>query len=231
MHLVVFDVDGTLIDRTRSEVGDNCFWAALRETLCLPFDDTCWVDGLRHVTARCIALQLCEQRYSRTMTETEIGKLIARYDELLAQALATEERSSYGTKGALELMGILDASPDHACAIATGCFESTARRKLGKAGLDLDLPLAASDRLISREEIMIAALNSATERQGQAFRSVTYVGDGIWDLTAASNLGWHFVGICAGAQAEELRHCGAAHVHPQFDPVAKILMSFDQLLT
>lgn len=220
MHLVVFDLDGTLISAERSHVGHDCFWRSLRELFELAPDDSCWVDGLRHVTARCIAAQLCEQRCSRTATESELEALIAKYDALLAIALSKEMEEGYGTRGARELLSWLNTSSDYACAIATGCFRRTAQRKLHKAGLVLsEVPLAASDTYISREDIMRSSLEQAKRRYACSYSCITYVGDGLWDLTAASNLGWNFVGISSGKQAVEMRRAGAKHVLPHFSPI------------
>lgn len=220
MHLVVFDVDGTLINADRSHVGDDCFWRAVREIFELSPDDSCWVDGLRHVTARCIAAQLCEQRCSRIAMESELEALVVRYDALLAIALSREVEEGYATRGARELLSWLNASSEYACAIATGCFRQTAQRKLHKAGVVLSgMPLAASDTYISREDIMRSSLEQAERRYACSYSCITYVGDGLWDLAAASNLGWNFVGISSGKQAEEMRRAGAEHVLPHFSPI------------
>jgi phosphoglycolate phosphatase-like HAD superfamily hydrolase len=41
---------------------------------------------------------------------------------------------------------------------------------------------------------------------------VVYVGDAVWDVKAARNLGYRFVGIGSGANAERLRREGARRV-------------------
>jgi len=58
MHLVVFDVDGTLTDS--SQVDAECLWQAAREVLRLPSDHSPWIDDLRHATDLCIVTQHCE---------------------------------------------------------------------------------------------------------------------------------------------------------------------------
>ena len=44
------------------------------------------------------------------------------------------------------------------------------------------------------------------------FQSITYVGDGFWDLMASRSLNYNFIGIAAGADAAKLKNQGAIHV-------------------
>lgn len=108
-------------------------------------------------------------------------------------------------------------------AVATGCFALTAKLKLGFAGLlQDDTVLATSDDAASREEIMLAAAARA-RGAGREFTRFTYVGDGVWDLRAAQNLKWEFIGIADGQRALELRRLGAEHVLPHFHPASAFL--------
>jgi phosphoglycolate phosphatase-like HAD superfamily hydrolase len=57
---------------------------------------------------------------------------------------------------------------------------------------------------------MAIALDRAASLQGvSSFDSVGYVGDIVWDLKAATSLGYGFVGIGCGERAERLRLEGA----------------------
>jgi phosphoglycolate phosphatase-like HAD superfamily hydrolase len=49
------------------------------------------------------------------------------------------------------------------------------------------------------------------------------VGDGVWDVRAARELGWRFIGIAAGEQAERLREAGAGLIVPNYCPVEAFL--------
>ena len=64
---------------------------------------------------------------------------------------------------------------------------------------------------------MAIALDRAASLQGiSSFDSVVYVGDAIWDLKAATSLGYGFVGIGRGERAERLRLEGAEWVLADF---------------
>jgi phosphoglycolate phosphatase-like HAD superfamily hydrolase len=50
------------------------------------------------------------------------------------------------------------------------------------------------------------------------FESVTYIGDGLWDCTAAAGLGWRFIGIATGEQEKLLKERGATNVLRSYKP-------------
>jgi hypothetical protein len=68
---------------------------------------------------------------------------------------------------------------------------------------------------------MLAAAAQA-HPTGSEITRFSYVGDGVWDLRAAQNLGWEFIGIADGQGAQELRRLGAQHVLPHFHPTSGI---------
>jgi phosphoglycolate phosphatase-like HAD superfamily hydrolase len=74
-----------------------------------------------------------------------------------------------------------------------------------------------------REHILRTAAERAAKKHGPQFASITYVGDGVWDVRAARELGWRFIGIAAGEQAERLREAGAGLIVPNYCPVEAFL--------
>jgi phosphoglycolate phosphatase-like HAD superfamily hydrolase len=218
LHLVVFDMDGTLIDAAHSPIDDRCFWRAVREVLGLAGDGPEWIENLRHVTATNMAAQFCEERLGRATSSGELLLISRRQEDHLAAELSKLEPLTYRTPGSAEVLAALSDTPGFGWAVATGCFSVTARFKLGFAGLlQSDTVLATSDDAVSREEIMLAAAARA-HRAGRAFTRFSYVGDGVWDLRAAQNLGWEFIGIADGQRAQDLRRLGADRVLPHFHP-------------
>ncbi len=92
---------------------------------------------------------------------------------------------------------------------------ASARLKLAAAGVDTDgVPLVCADDALTREDLLQLALKRAGERNGRAFKRVVSVGDGVWDVRAAAAVGWPFVGVARGAQADQLRAAGADLVLP-----------------
>ena len=101
--------------------------------------------------------------------------------------------------------------------VATGGWESSARLKLGLAGLDqFDLALASSDDAIARTEIMQIAARKTLTHARQSETIYTYVGDGTWDLHASQELNWAFSGIASGARAAQLQMAGASIILVDF---------------
>ncbi len=89
--------------------------------------------------------------------------------------------------------------------------------KLRRANIPTEqLPLASSDDSPSREQILRIALQRAAARTGRDFDVVTYVGDALWDLSAARYWGFHFVGIACDNDERQLRSAGATVVFPDF---------------
>jgi phosphoglycolate phosphatase-like HAD superfamily hydrolase len=78
---------------------------------------------------------------------------------------------------------------------------------------------------------MLSAARKAGAKHGCQFSAVTYVGDGVWDIKAARNLGWGFIGIASGDGAEQLRRAGAAMVLPNFNPCEKFFDTLSKLAT
>ena len=96
-------------------------------------------------------------------------------------------------------------------AIATGCWRETSGHKLAAAGLPIDnIPFACS--LDHRRRSGIIAL--AVQRSGGSLDDTVYVGDGIWDFRACSELGIRFVGT--GRKIDKLRSAGVIHLLPEF---------------
>ncbi|MBA2564193.1 MAG: HAD family hydrolase [Gemmatimonadetes bacterium] len=94
------------------------------------------------------------------------------------------------TGGAPALLQSLREHPVWRPAIATGSWPEAAQIKLAAGGLNIDgLPAAYADDAVSREAILAASLQRATEREGSPFGQAVYVGDGVWDARAAQARG------------------------------------------
>ncbi|MEE2777051.1 MAG: hypothetical protein VYE73_09870 [Acidobacteriota bacterium] len=107
-------------------------------------------------------------------------------------------------------------------ALATGSWSASARLKLRAAGLQLGgLPLATSDDAISRAGIFEVAVALAANRNGGAgLDRVVSVGDGVWDVETARQLGVPFVGVTADAYGGTLEELGAEVLSADFlDPI------------
>lgn len=181
---VVFDIDGTLL--TSADADEALYLGAVVEVL----GDVRLRPNLHdypRVTDTGILLQVLEDN------------AIAGSDRIIRDvqreffARLSRHIVSHGPfcelPGASAYLTRLRTDPNTDVAIATGGWRTSARMKLESAGIDTDgVPLASSDDFVERTAIMRFALDSL---RGQ-HDSVTYYGDGRWDLAASKELGWRF---------------------------------------
>jgi phosphoglycolate phosphatase-like HAD superfamily hydrolase len=192
MHLIVFDIDGTLT-RTGA-IDDVCYVAAVAEALSIPDIDTDWT-SYPHITDSGILRHIVQSSRGRDVLTEEMDRVRHCFHRLLEDAFRRQPDSCLPVEGGPEMLRDLAGRSGMAVALATGGWESTARLKLEQAGYDIrDIPLASSSDADTREEIMRIAERRVLDKHGvPEFETITYVGDGVWDARAAANLGWRFV--------------------------------------
>jgi phosphoglycolate phosphatase-like HAD superfamily hydrolase len=77
---------------------------------------------------------------------------------------------------------------------------------------------------LSREQIIEAAITRAGSAHEQAgFESVVSVGDAVWDVRVARELGIPFVGVASGQREALLQEEGAREIVTDFLPVERFL--------
>ena len=104
-----------------------------------------------------------------------------------------------------------------AVCFATGSLRRPAEQKLKAIGISFNNELlVASDQLQKRESIVKTAISKAKKHYGVSdFERVISIGDGLWDLKTAQNLGLEFVGI--GLKNKEvLLESGCLNWHENF---------------
>jgi phosphoglycolate phosphatase-like HAD superfamily hydrolase len=210
----MFDLDGTLTETAQAD--EDCFVSALSEVF--GFDDinTDW-SAYRHVTDSGIIFELFESRRNRVPLPVEIEQFQSQFVKLLNEA--SQNAHEFGPMPGIEVLLEELAGREHfGVALATGGWKIPAQWKLKKAGLRFLFGASAfADDDCSREGIMCCALQRALKQYHQSkFDPVIYIGDGIWDIRASKNLGYHFVGIGSGTKAERLYSAGAATVFSDY---------------
>jgi phosphoglycolate phosphatase-like HAD superfamily hydrolase len=217
-RLAVFDIDGTLTDT--NAVDDECFLRAAAEVFEL--DARLDWSGAPHVTDSAIARWLCMAYKARVPSERELSRMTDLFVEFLRDELARAPERFAPVLGVLGLFADLRAT-GWEVALATGGWGPSARLKLAAARLDdPGLVLACSSDAHTRPEILQLAHRRARERAGVDFTRVVSVGDGVWDVRAAAEVGWPFVGVGRAAHARALREAGAAIVVPDFSDRAAV---------
>lgn len=189
MNAVIFDIDGTLLHS--AAVDDALYRKAVRAVL----GDVKLRPALHDypfVTDTGVLQQI--------LADNALADEESLLDEIRSVfvGLLRGHVSAHGPfaeiPGARDFLNSLRASPSHAVAMATGGWRQSAELKLSTAGFEIeDVPLATSNDHHERTTIMEIALGSL----GRHFDSVTYYGDGPWDLQACEQLGWEFVAVGA----------------------------------
>jgi len=212
MNLAVFDVDGTLAQT--SGVDDDCWIRAVRMAWGVEGIDTDW-SRYRHSTDEGIAAEIMETHRGRPATRQDLDELRDCFASLIEREAHEHPDQFTATAGAASALRSL---PERgwSVAIATGGWRRTALIKLRTAGLDVDgVPAAFADDAWPREEIIGLAAERASKavsHEAKAMGRIVYVGDGVWDVTAARSRGYGFVGVAVEPRAGLLRRAGASTV-------------------
>ena len=183
---IIFDLDGTLIDSY--DLDERLYRkAVLLEVPGVKFRDS-WFE-YHYSTDSGILTEILN----------EFNLSVGHYYDLVRQRfgkLVKEHLQSSNNcrpiPGAPALLAKLRKTPNIEIGIATGGWLHTARMKLEAAGLShLKVPMSSGDDAHSRTEIM----QICASRMGSVISNFIYVGDGEWDLNAANELGWKFIGV------------------------------------
>lgn len=193
MHVVMFDIDGTLVDSAGFD--GELYAAAVREVTGVQLDQR-W-GRYEHVSDSGIL----EQVLRETRFNDDRAALAARVQQhfvgLVRRYLEAQPTTVREIPGAKRLVERLHGRPDVRVAIATGGWEPTARMKLEHVGIEVRaLGFASSSDAPARTEIMQLAAQRAL--RGAMPSRLTYFGDGPWDQRASSVLGYDFVAIGRG---------------------------------
>ncbi|BDM79115.1 HAD family hydrolase [Acaryochloris marina] len=214
MKLVMFDIDGTLT--ASNDLDDLAFVRTVHDIFGIKDISEDWTT-YTHVTDACILREICEQQLGRSPNSEEIALFQKQLLQRLAQG-AVREGGVFPIAGADALLEQLQASPDYQFCYAGGAWTASVQFKLQSAELPFaDIPHAFADDHDSREGICQIALDRAQTTYQQIFTHVIYVGDGIWDVRASKNLGYPFIGIATGEDAQRLKAEGAPVVLPHYE--------------
>ena len=215
MHLIMFDLDGTLLKSNTLDV--ECFSEAFHSVMGIDSIEDDWTD-FKYVTDEGIVAEIASKQLNRRATEKEISNIRIKIIDLL-QAQAHSNRDNFAPiPGSLDLFNSLTEMKNCKVAIATGCWKESAVLKLSTAGFNLEnLIIASCDDSHRREEIMSTAYKRSCDLCSVSeFETVTYVGDGVWDIRASRKLGYHFIGVGYYNNEEVLQQEGASHILSDF---------------
>lgn len=226
MHLVLFDIDGTL---THSQsIDGELYLRSLESVFGFTEVGADW-SAYRHTSDSGILHEIFVTRLGREPTAAEVATFRGHFVEAIAATAAeTPFREVHGARLALSRIGRL---PSHRLALATGGWSDSARCKMWSAGMSYDaFPAASADDAMARPAIMRTAMDRAASLIGHSPDSVVYVGDGVWDARACREIGIPFIGISGGADADRLRAEGAQAVFTDYSDVEAFCSALQQAL-
>ncbi len=210
--LAVFDVDGTLCDTQGSD--GLCFGGAVEQVTGRSFGAQDWT-AYDEPTGTAIARELLAGDPDAGAKEAAIKAEFLRRLEA-RQPLAPDEFKPL--PGAAAFVARLRREAICDVAIATGCFDVSARFKLRCCGIDLDaFPHATSSDAPRRRDI----IRLAVERAGYDLSRAVFFGDGAWDVHATRLIGVPMIGI--GRKTDRLRALGVEHVFRDYTDAGAII--------
>jgi phosphoglycolate phosphatase-like HAD superfamily hydrolase len=213
MKLVLFDVDGTLLDNRG--VDDLCYERAFRREFGVPRVDSDW-SRFAHCTDSYITREILRVHLRRDATDDEVRRAREAYVAELHTAFAARESVHAPMTGAAAAIRALKRD-GWKLALASGGWRVSALLKLKHSRLPVTrLPGAFADDHVSREGITRIARERAEFRAGREAERVVYVGDAVWDVKACRALGLPFVGIGRADRGIRLRAAGASFVLADF---------------
>ena len=209
--LVVFDVDGTLIDG--EEYDWKSFNDAFTEVTGRSFSIEFW-KSLDEVTASAIVRQGLSDLPENEQEELEL-KVRDRCLENLRDERERNPNAFGSSRETRQLLENLQLHESIDLAIATGDWLETIRFKLKAADISLEsfVHATSSDHPVRSNIIQLAA-----ERSRRDLQDTIYVGDGVWDIRACRILGIPFIGT--GQRIEALREAGAQWILEELETEA-----------
>ncbi len=199
-NLVIFDIDGTLINST--EVDAVCYLGSLKR-FGINEIEARW-QNYTTATDRGIFEEIFEDRFMRKPTAEELERQREGFLLLLKEHFAREPEAFLEIPGARRILAELRRRDDWRIGIATGGWRETALFKLSAAGININgIPLVSSSEKKKRDDIVRTCIERAREHYGvTAFEAIVSVGDAIWDVQVARKLDIGFIGIGGLISAE-----------------------------
>jgi phosphoglycolate phosphatase-like HAD superfamily hydrolase len=228
MKLVVLDIDGTLTQTNAADA--DCFLRALVDCFSLSGIDTDW-SLYTHSTDAGIMEELFQKHFRRSPSDAEIDQMKNSFVRHLQLVHGSGTPAFMPMAGAADFLTCLSESEEWVFALATGGWAVSAQFKLQAANLSIPCPIISSDDGLSREKIVRQAIEaSLCFYRIESFSRIVSIGDGIWDVSAASSLGLPFIGIARGAGADRLRSFGVSHLLTDFANLDRVFAALDEAL-
>ena len=190
MHMIAFDLDGTLADS--EAFAGELYVQAVQTALGIEIEAD-W-SGYRHRTDSGILDEIIDRselNADRSSIHLAVKKAMT---DLVANYVAARDSRIPEIPGASAFVRQLIRHPSVRVAVATGGWEETALIKLSAIGIDpQQMPIATSSDAVSKADIMRIAERRALPSGGVTRR--TYFGDSPYDKEVSRTLRYNFIAI------------------------------------
>lgn len=222
MHMILFDVDGTLVLKQSTDANEReRFRRAIADEVGISPPTEPWrYDGM--VDPQICRLLLIDVGLNEEGVTEHLRRVIERVGQLY---LAMEKRPALN-HGVYELLKILSTSSKHKLGVLTGNLSVVAEEKLRLTSIRAYFgETFYSDGYFGRSELVRDAVHTCVRKYGlRDTRAVIIVGDTPRDIEAAKSNGAKAVAVASGFFSErELADAGADAVFPGLSPRDELL--------
>ena len=188
MNLVVFDIDDTLTKSERQH--QSSFVKAMKDFGIIEID-TNWKSYQHHTDSF-----ILKENFERNLNTSFNFSFMDEFESCMYDHISKLHPVSE-IADAKRILTAFSKNSNYVVAFATGSLLKPALLKLHQIELDFDETLViGSNSIFDREGIVSQAIENAKQFYGiNSFEHIISVGDGIWDLKTARNLGLHFMRI------------------------------------
>lgn len=198
MRLVLFDIDGTLLNSTGA--GRAAMQRALHVVFGSSGDPAYRYDGKTDKQIVRDVMRL--EGHSDEHIDSKMEKLVDLYLDALREGVASPKFNVHPLEGVMEILDVLEARDDIVLGLLTGNVEPGARVKLTAAGIDPDrfrINAFGSDHE-HRPELPAIAQRRASESLGLSIsgEKMIVIGDTPADIACGRALGARAIGVASG---------------------------------
>lgn len=218
---IILDLDGTLVPCEPTE--EVCFGAACQAVLGV-MPARIWAP-FPLVTDLGILRTIALAHLGRQPTEDEVTRFSRCYAAMLWDAVRASP-TVYRTPVAGARALLTAPREDWKIDIATGNLRNAALIKLQASGLHVEgTPMVCAEDAEDR----LGLARRCADLLGVGVERTVLVGDAVWDVQTAREIGLPFVGVALDPSAEvRLRFAGATMILPDFGDSARVRHALDE---